>query len=314
MKHFYYIKNALAWPIPHFIFRNKAKKILETYSQNKDPYIENRVNYYNKLTSTFSLPKSENENSNKKDIPRTLKIKNFKKVDGTTYYFDILDIIKHFPIENRFRYNAGDVTEVPKIPTIVKSRPVSDNQNSVILKLNKIRHFNFVEDSLSFIEKKDLMVWRGSNFMPHRQIVLEKFYNHPLCDIGQTAPKVDRPWCKDFLSIEEQLKYKFILCVEGNDVATNLKWAMSSNSVCIMPKPKYETWFMEGRLKAGKHYVEVEDDYSDLAEKIEYYLAKPDEAQKIAKHANEWCAQFKDEHREQLISLLVAEKYFKLSK
>ena len=40
-------------------------------------------------------------------------------------------------------------------------------------------------------------------------------------------------------------KHKFILCIEGNDVASNLKWVMSSNSVAVMPKPKFESWFME---------------------------------------------------------------------
>ena len=38
-------------------------------------------------------------------------------------------------------------------------------------------------------------------------------------------------------------------------------WAMSSNSVCVMPKPKYESWFMEGKLKDGVHYIKVKDDF-----------------------------------------------------
>ena len=50
------------------------------------------------------------------------------------------------------------------------------------------------------------------------------------------------------MTINEQLHYKFILCSEGNDVASNLKWVMSSNSIAVMPKPKFETWFMEGIL------------------------------------------------------------------
>ena len=39
------------------------------------------------------------------------------------------------------------------------------------------------------------------------------------------------------VSIDYHLKHKFILCIEGNDVASNLKWVMSSNSVAVMPKP-----------------------------------------------------------------------------
>ncbi|WP_412463521.1 glycosyl transferase family 90 [Halobacteriovorax sp. RT-2-6] len=311
MKHFYYIKNAFKFLIPKCWYQSKARKILSAYEQTPDQYIEDRVSYYNKLKEPFKL-ELENENTNRRHIPHALKIKDFKKVDGTTYYFDILEIIRNFSGNYMFRYEAGDVIEAPTIPTIVKSRPVVDNENSVVLKLNKVRHFNFIQDKISFEEKLDKVVWRGTNTMPHRDIVIKQFYDHPLCDIGQTAPKKDVAWLKDFLSIEDQLHYKFILCMEGNDVATNLKWAMSSNSLCIMSKPKYETWFMEGRLVAGKHYVEVKDDYSDLPEKIEYYLAHPEEAKLITKNANEWVEQFKDEDREFLISLLVAKKYFSL--
>ena len=46
---------------------------------------------------------------------------------------------------------------------------------------------------------------------------------------------------------------------------------MSSNSVAVMPRPKYESWFMEGRLQPGVHYIEIKDDYSDLEDKIQYY-------------------------------------------
>ncbi|MDF5490817.1 glycosyl transferase family 90, partial [Vibrio parahaemolyticus] len=126
-------------------------------------------------------------------------------------------------------------------------------------------------------------------------------------------PQEGQPWEKGFMSIEEQLQYKFLLCIEGNDVATNLKWAMSSNSLVIMSKPKYETWFMEGKLEAGIHYVEVQDDYSDLPEKMDYYLANEQEALAIIENAHQWVEQFKDKRKERLISLMVADKYFTLS-
>ncbi|TOQ08578.1 glycosyl transferase family 90, partial [Vibrio parahaemolyticus] len=72
-----------------------------------------------------------------------------------------------------------------------------------------------------------------------------------------------------------------ILSLEGMDVATNLKWIMSSNSLCFTPKLRYETWFMEGKLKAGVHFVQVKDDFSDLDEKMDYYLEHPDKAEEI---------------------------------
>jgi hypothetical protein len=100
------------------------------------------------------------------------------------------------------------------------------------------------------------------------------------------------------------------MCLEGNDVASNLKWVMSSNSLAVMPKPKYETWYMEGRLIPNYHYIEIKEDYSDLIDKINYYSTHQEEAQAIIQHANEYTLQFKNKKREDLISYLVLKKYF----
>ena len=86
---------------------------------------------------------------------------------------------------------------------------------------------------------------------------------------------------------------------------------MSSNSIAIMPKPTCETWFMEGALKPNYHYIEVKPDLSDMEEKMDDYTSHPDEAQAIIDHAHEYVEQFKDKKREEIISLLVLDKYFK---
>lgn len=85
---------------------------------------------------------------------------------------------------------------------------------------------------------------------------------------------------------------------------------MSSNSLAVMPKPTYETWFMEGTLIPNYHYVCIKDDYSDLEERLTYYINHPDEAQAIIDHAHEYVAQFRNKKREDLLSLLVLKKYF----
>jgi hypothetical protein len=48
-----------------------------------------------------------------------------------------------------------------------------------------------------------------------------------------------------------------------------------------------------------------------LIDKIEYYEAHPDEAKAIVQHAHEWIVQFRNKKREDLISLMVLEKYFR---
>ena len=70
---------------------------------------------------------------------------------------------------------------------------------------------------------------------------------------------------------------------------------------------------MEGSLIAGYHYVEVKEDFSDLEEKIRYYTEHIQEAEDIIAHANEYVSQFMDKEREEIIQLLVLQKYLRLS-
>ena len=47
------------------------------------------------------------------------------------------------------------------------------------------------------------------------------------------------------------LRHRYLLSLEGNDVASNLKWLMGHNSVVVMPPPTVETWLLEGLLRCG---------------------------------------------------------------
>jgi hypothetical protein len=170
----------------------------------------------------------------------------------------------------------------------------------------------FVKDKKGFPDKKDKLIGRAIVTRPHRIKFWEMYFNHPLCNLGQiNKNNTNHPeWIVEPMTIDEQLEYKFILCIEGNDVATNLKWVMSSNSLAVMPRPQYETWFMEGRLIPNYHYVEIKTDYSDLEDRLTYYTHHIDEALQIIENAHQYMAQFRDKKREDLISLLTLRKYF----
>ena len=56
----------------------------------------------------------------------------------------------------------------------------------------------------------------------------------------------------------------------------------------------------------------MKDDFTDLEERLTYYIEHPDEAEAIIEHAHEYVAQFQDEERERLISLMVLKKYFEM--
>ncbi len=232
----------------------------------------------------------------------------------TTYFLDLYKSLRHFDRTLRFHYRFGDKYFIPDQPTFLKARALCEaNANGVVMKLNKIRHFCFVSDDRSYESKQDRVVWRGNGKQAQRQALVERYANHPLCDVGQTNDQGDARYRKPYVSMSEQLKNKFILSVEGNDVATNLKWIMSSQSLCFMPRPTRETWFMEGRLIAGHHYVQVKDDFSDLEEKLRECMADPGRCRAMIANANEHVRQFLDKDMESLISLYVLDKYFALS-
>lgn len=302
MKILYYLKHLALEMLPSPYFNHAAKTLVRRYGASLSD-VERRVNYYTQGLNPFSLPKD------------CTAISEYKRKGYTSYYFDLKEFLHYFPKHFRFAYYFGDETHIEPIPTLFKARPIAGkNSNSVLFKLDKRRHFRFVDDRLSFAEKKDMAVFRGAVTQPHRIRFMKVMFEHSRVDAGQSNPSDQHPeWQKPFMSVEEQLQYKFLICLEGNDVASNLKWAMSSNSVVVTPKMKYETWFMEGTLKPGVHYIEVKDDWSDFDEKIEYYLANPEEAQKIVKNAHDYIQPFQDEELEKLVCIKTLERYFELS-
>jgi hypothetical protein len=287
--------------VPATFFQRRLRKTLAGIHAYSSDYLKDRVNYYNKLSETRELS------------PAARSLATFKlRKKHKTYFFDSHEYTRYFDSELRLNYVFGDITAVPDEPAIVKSRPIrGNNENSVLLKLNKVRHFIFTNDRKDLTAKKNMLVGRNVVGAPQRARFYEKFFGHPLCDLGKTNRSGgNERWLKERLTIDEQLNYKFILCIEGNDVASNLKWVMSSNSLAVMPEPKYETWFMEGKLIADQHYVSIKDDFSDLEDKLSYYMNNTDKALRILDNAHQHVNQFKNKEREDLISLLVLEKYF----
>lgn len=283
----------------------------ENLSDEEKSYVDDRVDYYCRLSTGMILPKDKSQRVGDFIYGKSAK------TYPTTYYMDSYESLRYFPADYRWHLEGGDVNYICNIPSVTKSRPITiddSNANNTLLKLDKIRHFLFLKDPFTWEEKCGVALFRGAcHGKPNRERFLQQYANHPLCDAKDSAKNSINPpeWRqKREMKIFDQLRYRYILALEGNDVASNLKWVMSSNSVAVMPKPRMETWFMEGQLIAGYHYVEIADDYSDLPEKIHYYETHPDEAKEIVRHANEWCKQFINKRRESLIEVMTLRKYF----
>jgi hypothetical protein len=299
-KVFYYARNAARDIVPQALFRRRLAVRLEK-ARLCDEAARRRLNYYNKLQDGFA-PSANAIRISK--LPFT----------PTMYYYDLKEFARYFDPGLLIDIEFGDVKNVPKVPTIVKDRPIrDDDENAVIMKLDKFRHFQMPADALSFADKLPVVVWRGDLNNPIRTRFLQAARDLPFCDAGSHKPNAPAEYAKPFLSISQHQRYRYIVSLEGNDVATNLKWILNSKSLCLMPPPTYETWFAERQLEANVHYVPLEADFSDLAEHVAYFERNPAKAERIIAAANAYCRIFNDEQTEQAISLLVLYKYFVLS-
>lgn len=302
----YYIRGYSQFLVSKQWLRRRRASLLEEARGRRDyEYMLSRVNYYCKLTTPTPLPSSS----------PILAEHGFG--EQKVYFFDTHEFTRYFSDYLRWGFCPGDVTYVPEVPSIVKSRPlVESNENSVVMKLDKVRHFIFVQDNIPYRSKKDKLVFRGKvEGKKIREDFMRLFLDHPMVDAGDVSrySSLDERWKAEKMTLSEHLDYKFVMALEGIDVASNLKWVMSSNSLAVMPDPTCETWFMEGTLIPNYHYVQIKPDFSDLEERLQYYIDHPDEAEEIIRHAHEYVDQFKDKRREKLISLMVLDKYFRLT-
>jgi len=313
----YYISAIAKTIIPKWLMRTMLKRILAHYntlSIAEQQYITERVDYYCKFNTHITLPANSillKDFTNKKvRTPNRLHNSPNGYIHGAHFY-DTYEYTRYFPDSYRISILSGDVNHIVEVPCLCKSRPIShddSNRNNILLKLNKVRHFFWVKDPYKWEDKECKIIFRGeAATKPRRQQFIKMWKDHPLCDLVSTDAKANA------MSINDHLKFRYIMTLEGNDVASNLKWVMSSNSIAVMPRPTCETWFMEGKLKANYHYIEIKDDYSDLIERINYYEAHPEEAKAITNHAHEWVKQFQNKQREDLISLMVMDKFFRIT-
>lgn len=279
-------------------FRSKPTLLHEDLTEGEIA----RLNHYFQCQIPFRL-----------SAPNFTSIPMFKK---TAYSYDFYRCLRATQKTGSFKYAFGDIRETFGVPTFTKSRPIgATNQNSILLPLEFSRHFYFPKDTIPFSEKANKAIFRGACYQPWRQQFLEATKNLKSVDAGDVAKTTkSQQFHKPFMPIQNQLRYKAIISIEGNDVASNLKWALNSNSVVIMTEPKFETWFCEAHLKPWIHYIPMKDDYSDLSSALEFVLSEHQRVEKIVENANKYCSQYFDTKRQFALGAMVMDNYFKLAK
>lgn len=264
------------------------------------------------------------------------------------YYKNVLkdtdtktDLEKYSSVSTKY-FKASTYTDSIEwfdIPTLVKTRHIHGKTirqpYAVIVRLRSSVHFGKIpkvkelKGKIPFDSKISTVIWRGgpsgsgfNNFYesryhkPSREDMLKLWCNTQVVDdidvglVSKWSFRNFTQYLKNEMTIEEMLKYKYLLSIEGNDVATNLKWAMASDSLVIMPKPCVESWFAESLLEPWVHYVPVKDDFTDLLEIKKWCDANPDICKSIIENANQYANEFVNEEREIKLCKYVMEKYF----
>ena len=290
---------------PRFVRRWQRRLCLRGWERRPDAdEIRGRVDYYFPLTEPFSQGKEA----------RTIGSIRLKD-SHSAYWYDLMRYLRAFPADRKIDFIDGDTHVNPSDVVFGKARRLDSLRDNVaLMNLDRRRHFLKVEDNVPFHEKKPQLFFRGDvDAKENRRRFLEKWWGHPLFDLGDTSPRTMTEWHTERVEFSRHFDYRYILALEGHDVASALQWICASNCIPVMTRPTVESWLMHGAMQPGVHYIEIADDFSHVAEKISYYNSHPDEALKISEASKRWVEQFSDTRRENIIHYLVAERYLSLS-
>jgi glycosyl transferase, family 25 len=102
------------------------------------------------------------------------------------------------------------------------------------------------------------------------------------------------PKCRDFLvcndswiSRRDMIHYKYILDIDGAASTWDATaWKLNSGSVIIKPKSIWRQWFYDQYI-SGIHYMEINNDMSNLREVYEWCESHPDECHNMIQHSQE---------------------------
>lgn len=91
----------------------------------------------------------------------------------------------------------------------------------------------------------------------------------------------------DKLTPKQQSEYKYVINVDGHVSAFRLSLELSMGSVILLAESKWKLWFRKF-LKPYKHYIPINEDLTDLVEKIKWCKNNDSECKKIAMNAKKF--------------------------
>lgn len=194
----------------------------------------------------------------------------------------------------------------------------------IVWRLTSHRHYGMMEEipdaDIPWSKKKDMAVWRGGLtgifrdgfklgmlksktsreicMLMHRCKLVLMNGNSKLVDAKMTESEKAKKFVPDLIdqipmygkkmSYRDMLGYKAIVMLEGNDISSGFKWALYSESVVMTQRPTKTSWALEELLQPWVHYVPLNDDLTDVEEKMQWVLDHDEEAQDIARRGSLW--------------------------
>jgi len=142
----------------------------------------------------------------------------------------------------------------------------SDKINTCIWRGNINNSFN-----INFIDTKN-----KDNLNP-RQYFFQLYKNNKIKNCNYSSK---------FTTISEQIKYKYILDIDGwSNTWDATVWKLYSGSILLKVKSLWKQWYYD-ELVEWEHYVPINNDFSDLNEKIEWCINNDDKCKQIAINSN----------------------------
>jgi len=287
-------------------------------------YASERIRFY------LGQPWTNQEPPNIHFLPFDHPFKIDKEIPSRLNYNE--DIIRYHNLSKNksLWFCCGDKPYVGEnYPVLVKTRDTFNKQSTgVIANLNKKRHWviNTTSHDIKWEDKSNTVFWRGADtghnmhFNERINFVQKYFGVHDVAfsdysqNIKTHKPLYKPEWLKGFCGVNEFLKHKYLPVIDGNDKSSSLNWILASNSVPIMPQPRFHSWLCEHLLKPYVHYIPVKRNFSDFNGVLYWCMNNDQKCKDIAQNGKNFMMNFKNQEIEQQIeqSLInTIEKHFK---
>ncbi|GME22966.1 putative duf821 domain-containing protein [Neofusicoccum parvum] len=132
-----------------------------------------------------------------------------------------------------------------------------------------------------FEDKDPRPVWRGALNNKVRFALMNVTNETDWADVQKLTPDTR-------MHMAEFCKYQFPIHTEGNTWSGRLRYIHNCNSAPVIHQPlQHQAHYYDLLVHEGpdQNYIKVNNDFSDLQEKIEYYRAHPSEAARIANNS-----------------------------